>query len=345
MDEHKRNLVIAAAAGIAYYGVRLALRRLTRYRFADQRVLITGGSRGLGFILARKLVEQGAHVAICARDQEELESAEKELSGGPGTIMTLQCDVTSRTDVEAMAAIVTEKLGGIDVLINNAGVIQVGPFESMTVEDFEETMKTHFWGPLYATLAVTPAMRAQGEGRIVNIASIGGKVSIPHLLPYCASKFALVGLSEGLRMELAKDGIVVTTVCPGLMRTGSHSHAMVKGEHSAEYTWFSLLDTLPLTSVSADRAADQIIAAVRQGRSELIISPQAQMLQKLHEMFPGPFADILAIINEFLLPPGVKSSQKKQGSQIDADLVPSWLTTLGDAAAVENNELASLQQG
>src|SRR5205807_1533296 len=95
----------------------------------------------------------------------------------------------------------------LDILLNNAGVISVGPSESMTVGDYEEAMSTHFYGPLYATLAVLPHMRRGGGGRIVNISSIGGLVPRPHLLPYVASKFALSGFSQGLRMELLKDNI------------------------------------------------------------------------------------------------------------------------------------------
>src|ERR687891_1372920 len=103
--------------------------------------------------------------------------------------------------------------------------------------------------------AVIPLMKRQSYGRIVNIASIGGKVAVPHLLPYVASKFALVGLSEGMRAELLKDGIYVTTVSPGLMRTGSHLNAFFKGQHKKEYALFSIANALPLFSTSSKRAA------------------------------------------------------------------------------------------
>ena len=169
-------------------------------------------------------------------------------------MLALPCDVTIREDVDALIREVGERLGPIDVLINNAGIISVGPVETMEVEDFQQAMATNFWG-LYAILAALPDMRRRGEGRIVNIASIGGKISVPHLVPYSASKFALVGLSEGLRAELAKDGIAVITICPGLMRTGSPRHAIFKGRHRAEYAWFSISDALPLVSMDADRAA------------------------------------------------------------------------------------------
>ena len=167
-------------------------------------------------------------------------------------MLALPCDVTIREDVDALVREVAERLGPIDVLINNAGIISVGPVETMEIEDFQQAMATNFWGPLYAILAVLPGMRRRGEGRIANIASIGGKISVPHLVPYSASKFALVGLSEGLlRAELAKNGISVITIYPGLMRTGSPRHAIFKGRHRAEYAWFSVSDALPLVSMDA----------------------------------------------------------------------------------------------
>src|SRR5262249_21748751 len=160
--------------------------------------------------------------------------------------LAVPCDVTDRKQADALVATVLARWRPIDVLVNNAGTICVGPQETMTEEDYREAMQTNFWGPLHMIEAVLPGMRQRRSGRIVNIASIGGKVSVPHLLPYSASKFALVGLSEGLRAELAKDGILVTTVCPGLMRTGSPRNATFKGQNTAEYAWFSISDSLPL---------------------------------------------------------------------------------------------------
>ncbi|HEY0192806.1 MAG TPA: SDR family oxidoreductase, partial [Kofleriaceae bacterium] len=208
-------------------------------------VVITGGSRGLGLVLARTLVERGARVAICARDLDELGRARRELEQLGGEVFSAQCDVTDRDDVLNFIAAVEDDFGAIDILINNAGVIQVGPIEHMTADDFEQALSVNLRGPLHAMLAVLPGMRRRNAGRIVNIASIGGRVAVPHLAPYSTSKFALVGLSEGMRAELIKDGIYVTTVCPGLMRTGSPRHGLFKGNHQAEYAWFTIGDSLP----------------------------------------------------------------------------------------------------
>lgn len=328
------------AGGIAFLLAARTVQWWREYDFRNKVVLVTGGSRGLGLVMARQLLQQGARVAVSARDQAELERARSDLAQHPGRVLTVSCDISDRQQVQAMVHDVQRHFGRIDVLINNAGTIQVGPVELMTLEDYEAAMNVHFWGPLYAISAVLPAMRQRREGRIVNISSIGGKVSVPHLLPYSASKFALVGLSEGLRAELAKDGIVVTTVCPGLMRTGSPRNAFFKGQHRAEYTWFSISDALPLVSQSAERAARRTIAACRRGEAEVVLSLPAKLATLVHDLFPGWTADILGLANTLLLPgPDGIGTAHLPGKHSASPLSPSWLTTLNDRAAQRNNEM------
>lgn len=125
-------------------------------------------------------------------------------------------------------------LSRVSVLVNCAGIITVGPVEDQPVSAFTGAMESNYYSAVYSALAVIPEMLARGEGNIVNIASIGGKLAVPHLLPYTASKFALVGFSQGLHAELRSKGIRVTTVCPGLMRTGSHIQAQFTGEGSID---------------------------------------------------------------------------------------------------------------
>jgi short-subunit dehydrogenase len=200
-------------------------------------------------------------------------------------------------------------------------------------------MAVHFWGPLYATLAVLPQMRARRDGRIVNVSSIGGKISVPHLVPYSASKFALAGLSDGLRAELAKDGVVVTSVFPGLMRTGSPRNATFKGRHRAEYAWFAISDSLPVSSIGAERAAAQIIDACRHGRAELVITTQAQLAVKFRALFPEAAAELLAVVNRLLPGPGGIGRARAKGRESESALAPSVLTTLTEWAAQRNNEM------
>ncbi|HXG68226.1 MAG TPA: SDR family NAD(P)-dependent oxidoreductase [Blastocatellia bacterium] len=339
MDDRNKNLLLLAAGAGALLAARALLRRRPEYDFRGKTVLITGGSRGLGLVLARELAREGARLAICARDEEELERARFDLEQRGAEVFAHPCDVRDRSQVEEMVSAVRNSFGHIDALINNAGVIEVAPMEEMTLEDYREAMETHFWGPLYTTLAVLPDMRRRRDGRIVNITSIGGKISVPHLLPYSASKFALVGFSEGLRAELAKDGIVVTTVCPGLMRTGSPRNATFKGQHRAEYAWFSISDALPLTSMNAERAARQIIAACKRGDAEVVLSVQAKLAVKFHALFPGLTADLMGLVNELLPEPGGIGKERAKGEESESALSPSFLTILNDRAARQNNEV------
>src|SRR5919202_1140006 len=207
---------------------------------AGKAALVTGGSRGLGFLVARELARGGAKVAIVARDRAELERAQSALEAEGAQVLALVGDVADKNRVDEVVKTVITHFGGLDVLVNNAGVIQVGPVTAMTQDDFKLCLDIMFWGVLHPTLAVLPHMRERRSGRIVNVTSIGGKISAPHVLPYSTAKFATVALSEGLRAELARDGIAVTTVVPGLMRTGSHVNAYFKGDQAKEFVWFSL---------------------------------------------------------------------------------------------------------
>jgi short-subunit dehydrogenase len=209
----------------------------------------------------------------------------------------------------------------------------------MTADDYERALATHFWAALYTTFAVLPAMRSRRRGRIVNIASIGGKVSVPHLLPYSVSKFALVGFSEGLRAELLGDGVLVTTVCPGLMRTGSPRHARFKGRHRAEYAWFAISDSLPGLSMDAGRAARRIVEACRMGEAEVVLSLPAKAVALAHGLMPGLTADVMGFAGDLLPGPGGIGTAAARGKDSASALAPSWLTTLGDRAARRLNQL------
>src|SRR5207302_3121659 len=196
------------AAGLAtFIGARAAVRRMRQLDLRDKVVIVTGGTRGLGLVLARELQQHGARLAICARSGAEVERARVEL-GKHGHVLAEVCDVSDPASIDQLVEHVVQREGRIDVLINNAGEIQVGPMDAMPYADYDSALKAHLWGPLHASLAVIPHMRRQNGGRIVNIASIGGKLAMPHMLPYSASKFALVGLSQGMHAELAKDGII-----------------------------------------------------------------------------------------------------------------------------------------
>src|SRR3954468_5875147 len=265
----------AAAAAVtagAYVAAKTTMALLRRYSFNNRVVVITGGSRGLGLVLARKLADEGAFLVLCARDATELDDALQDLRQRTEFVEAYVCDLTQPADIGQLFQRIRREIGSVDVLINNAGVIQVGPLETMTLDDFPQAMLVHFWGPLLCMWQVLPEMRRRGEGRIINISSIGGQIGVPHLAPYCASKFALNGMSQTFSAELAKDGIYVTTVCPGLMRTGSPRNALFKGQHRAEYAWFSISDAMPFITISAETAARRILSACRYGRAKITLS-------------------------------------------------------------------------
>ncbi len=308
--------------------------------FVNQVVAITGGARGLGLVLARHFGAHGAKVALLARDEAELARAEAELRGRGIPVFTAVCDVREREQCDRAIAEVTNHFGSVDVLVNNAGIIQAGPLEHMLEDDFADAMNTHFWGPYYLMQAVLPQMRRRRQGKIVNIASIGGRAAVPHMAPYSASKFALVGLSDAVRNEVAADGIRVTTVCPGLMRIGSTYNAKFKGQHEKEFTWFSIGGATPLLSIGADAAARQIVAATRRGSTHLTISVPAKLLGGLNGAFPRLAAIILRTVARFLpAPTGPSGDTARPGYESTSALAPSILTTLGDKAAVRNNEI------
>jgi short-subunit dehydrogenase len=331
-----RLAALAAAGGAAY----LAYRWLAPgYDFRDRHVLITGGSRGLGLVMARQLAAKGARLSICARDGDELAAAEAELTRAGAAVCAAECDITVRERVREFVAVARQRLGPVDVLVNNAGVIGVGPLEETRLEEFELSLKTHLWAPLWFTLEVLPEMKARRAGRIVNIASFGGKVAVPHMLPYVAGKFALVGLSQGLRAELAKDGVVVTTVCPGMTRTGSHLQAEFKGDHQAEYRWFAAGVSVPGFSQSAESAARTILRAVALGDAEVVLTVPAKVAVLANAVAPGLVSAVAAATNTHVLPgPGGVGPRRVKG-YASRGKTPSTLTALPDRASARNNEI------
>ncbi|MBD5635469.1 MAG: SDR family oxidoreductase, partial [Candidatus Eremiobacteraeota bacterium] len=246
-------LLLAASVGALAFAKR-------RVPLAGRNVVITGGARGLGLQIVREAAKRGGRIALCARSETELSAARDELHAAGHVVVTGVCDVRDDAEVERVFADFAARLGPIDAL---------------TFADFRDAMETNFFGALRATYAVLPAMRARKSGSIVNITSIGGEIAVPHLLAYCASKFAFVGYSDGLRAELARDGIRVTTVVPGLMRTGSPPHATFAGQTKKEYALFALTDATPLTSVSVEHAARVIVDGCERGAKRVVVSWQA----------------------------------------------------------------------
>jgi short-subunit dehydrogenase len=327
-------------AGVAVGGAWTVARRLGRVRLQGDVALVTGGSRGLGLVLARELGKKGMRVVICARDEEELERARAAVATEGIDVTALPCDVTDEEGVAGLVADVEENIGPIDLLVNNAGIIQVGPAETMRLDDYRRAMDVMFWGALNAGEAVLPRMRARRRGTVVNVTSIGAAVGIPHLAPYDAAKFALRGWSEALGAEMARYGVTVVTVVPGLMRTGSFGHALVKGRRYAEASIFSLAASLPLLTESAERAARRIVRAVEGGERFVVLGAPAKLLRLAHALFPGTVVRGLGFLNRLMPPPdeGARDAMPLPGEIFRRGLARSILTALGDRAARKYNE-------
>jgi len=304
--------------------------------------LVTGASRGLGLLLARELARHSCLLIICARDAAELERAAAGLRADGADVTTVACDLADEASPRRLVDTAIERHGRLDIVISNAGIIQVGPVETTEAAHYETAIDTMALAPARLALAALPVMLRQGHGRIVNITSIGGKISVPHLLPYCTAKFAAVGFSEGLRAALGHRPVTVTTVVPGLMRTGSHLQALFTGQAEKEFTWFGLGASLPLVSMDAERAAHQIIEAMRRRRAEIILTPAAQVVARVAQIAPSLTSEVLHLVQRLALPsPGGQPGRLTPGGALDPAISkPAFdrLTALGRTAARRFNQ-------
>ena len=308
----------AAAAGAAVGGVAvaaLAFRALRRKPLPDGAVVVvTGGSRGLGLAIASRFARDKIRLVLASRNRAELEQAQAQLLAEHPHLRSadfylVAADLSQRSECQRLIDETISHFGRIDVLVNNAGIIEIGPLESQTLDAFDRALNINYLAALNTTWAALPYMRSQRaidgsrtRARIVNIASIGGKMAVPHMLPYSAAKFALVGFSEGLHVELREKHISVTTVCPGLMRTGGEAHAQFVGNVEAEKKWFNLAANMPLVSVSAKHAANCIYRAATTNRAEITISPQAWLMARVASLCPETTQFTNAMTNRYILP-------------------------------------------
>jgi NAD(P)-dependent dehydrogenase (short-subunit alcohol dehydrogenase family) len=307
--------------------------------------VVTGASRGLGLLIARELGRHGCPLVICALDQAELGRAAGLLRDDGAEVTAVACDVTDDASPQRLIDTAREQYGRLDIVVSNAGVIQVGPVQDDTETHLRTALDTMALAPARLALTALPVMREQGHGRIVTIASIGGKLSVPHLLPYSTAKFAAVGFSEGLWAELGRGPVTVTTVVPGLMRTGSHLNARFTGQAGKEFTWFSLGASLPLISMDAERAARQIVSAVRARRAEVILTPAGQLASRLAGIAPGLTSAVLYQVQQLALPAPPPDGEAEGADAPGHALSPALpravfdrLTAWGQRAAARFNE-------
>ena len=296
-----------------------ALRRGRSVRLRGATAVVCGASRGLGRAVTLELARRGVKkIAICARTGSDLQELARELRGMGVTVVAEARDLARTIEAEQFLESAASQLGPIDVLVTNAATILIAPVATLIADDFDEAHETTFKTALNPILAALPAFRARGKGTMAVVTSIGGRVGVPHLAPYSAAKFATMGFAESLRAEVASDGVHVLTVVPGLMRTGSHVHAEVKGNHDLEYGWFGASAMAPLLSIDADRAARSIVRAIARGETEIAFTPEARVAPVLRAIAPALWADLLGLTARLLLPrPPVASlaaSRRREGT-------------------------------
>lgn len=329
---------VGAAATLTAYRLATALTR--RVTFAGARVLILGGNRGLGLEIARTLAADGARLALVGRTDSQLDSAAAELRGRGAEVHTRAADLMPRGAAEDAVAWAVDAMGGLDALVYVAGIIAVSPLEHLARIDDEAGMAIHYWAPREALLAALPHLERSPVARVAVISSIAGRVASPHLISYTSSKFALSGLADGLRTPFRRRGVYVTTVNPGLMRTGSPRNAAFKGDANAEFAWFAPRVGTPLSSIDSGRAARQVVAAMRHGRARLVITAQARLLHLADTLAPELVADAMEAMERFYLPAPVGPEGDRlvmghDGPEQAAE--GGWTETVAEAAA-RNNE-------
>jgi short-subunit dehydrogenase len=341
IDKSGSWLALASVSALVVLAARQLVKRRSQppVKLRDKVVLITGGSRGLGLAIAREFGKQGARLALCARDANELRNACQQLAMEGIEAVAFPADIVQPANIEPLVNSIVGHFGCLDVLVNDAGRISVGPFDSFTHTDFEDAMNLMFWAPVNLTLAVLRHMKERGDGHIVNITSVGGRVSIPHLLPYSCAKFAFVGFSTGLSAEADSKGIHVLTVVPGLMRTGSYLNAQFQGDSKNEFAWFGLLGNFPGFSVAADYAAERIRESLESERKVCTISLPAKILIACEALAPEATRTALALVTEYLLPSDA-TREPHRGKVLNPALnaVFQGLTALGRRAAQDWNE-------
>lgn len=318
----KRNNVGMVALSVALGRLALALAdRRRALPLRGKTAVVCGASRGLGRAIALELAERGVtKIAICARTEHDLDNVASALVSKGVFVCAEPCDLSKKEEVERFIGSACARLGPIDLLVTNAATITVGPAATCTKEDFDDALSSIFYTALNPVLEVLPSMRQRKSGTIALVTSIGARVGVPHLAPYCAAKFATMGLAESLRAEAASDGVHVMTAVPGLMRTGSHVHAEFKGNHDLEYTWFGASATAPLISIDAGRAARRIVAAIERGRIEVAFTPEARLAPLARAIAPTIWAEAMALAARLLPAPPETSSDttvRREGVDIE----------------------------
>lgn len=257
--------------------------------FKDKVVLITGASSGIGRASAIQFAKKGANIILVSRSHEKLDQVAKNLKKFNVSTFVCVCDVSDKSQVKKMSEMVLEKYGTIDILVNNAGFAIYGSVSKLTIEEIESQMETNYFGMIYCIKNFLPAMIKKKSGHIVNVASVAGSFGLPGIASYCATKFAMLGFSEGLKHELKGTGVGITVVSPIMVRTNFFDHKS-----------FEKMPKYSPTSLSAETVAKAILRAANSPRLEIIVPSIVRIAVWIKTTFP------------YLINPILGSSFKKQ---------------------------------
>ena len=257
--------------------------------FKDKVVLITGASSGIGRASAIQFAKKGASVILVARNKEKLVQADRDLKKFNVSTLVCECDISNKTQVKKMSRIVLEKYESVDILVNNAGFAIYGSVSNLTIEEIESQMATNYFGMVYCIKNFLPLMIKKKSGHVVNVASVAGSFGLPGIASYCASKFAMLGFSEGLKHELKGTGVGITVVSPIMVRTSFFDHSSF--ENMPKYS---------PTSLSAETVANAILKASHSPRLEIIVPSVVRVAIWMKNTFP------------YLINPILGSTFKKQ---------------------------------
>ncbi len=247
--------------------------------FLNKTVLITGASSGIGKALTIAMLQAGANVAICARNQQNLDEVAQELNSEK--LFTIQADISIEADCNRFIQESYKQFGQIDILINNAGISMRALFKDLDLDILKKSMDINYWGTVYSCKYALPYLLAS-KGSIVGISSIAGYKGLPCRTGYSSSKFAMQGFLESLRIELLHDGVNVMWVSPGFVATNIRNTALnAQGKSQAE---------TPLNEsslMSAEECANQILKAILKRKRTLIMTTQGKLTVWMNKFFPG----------------------------------------------------------
>jgi len=233
------------------------------------RVIVTGASKGIGRGIATFLAMDGFDVAVLARSKDLLEDVRQSIESQGGTCFAVACDIRDPDETEYAIAAATEGLGGVDAIVNNAGIVTRKPATDLSIEKWRAMIDTNVSGVFYATRAILPTFRSQGHGHIINLSSISGKVPLPGGSAYAATKFAVTGFSQSLFQEVRDFGVKVTTIFPGSVDSASHRH-----DPNASHDWKVTPEEVGQACATVLRSAEGTVI------SELEIRPQSRPPKK-----------------------------------------------------------------